>query len=122
MERLNRLRTNMEQRILRPKREAITHVLVGLIVREGMYSSKMYRAWVKPCSPVRLPSLVNCERFNRIQLTPDMLPSDILGVSVYNQESKSFEFKPGPIFAHVVLADEINRTTPAHAIVTAGKR
>ncbi|MFH1131248.1 MAG: MoxR family ATPase [Pseudomonadota bacterium] len=50
--------------------------------------------------------------FRRIQFTSDLLPSDILGVSVYNQQNNSFEFKPGPIFANVVLADEINRTAP----------
>ena len=50
--------------------------------------------------------------FRRIQFTSDLLPSDILGVSVYDAESRAFEFKPGPIFANVVLADEINRTTP----------
>jgi len=49
---------------------------------------------------------------NRIQLTPDLLPSDITGVSIYNRRTASFEFKKGPIFANVVLADEINRTTP----------
>ena len=50
--------------------------------------------------------------FNRIQFTPDMLPSDVTGVSIYNQETKKFEFRPGPIVAQVVLADEINRATP----------
>ena len=50
--------------------------------------------------------------FRRIQFTSDLLPSDILGVSIYDQESGRFEFRPGPIFANVVLADEINRTTP----------
>src|ERR1700683_170755 len=54
---------------------------------------------------------INC-KFSRIQLTPDLLPSDVLGVSVYNNDSHKFEFKPGPIFANIVLADEINRTTP----------
>src|SRR5205823_2292751 len=54
---------------------------------------------------------VNC-KFNRIQLTPDLLPSDVLGVSVFNAKAGNFEFKPGPIFANIVLADEINRTTP----------
>ena len=51
-------------------------------------------------------------RFRRIQFTPDLLPSDIVGVSIYDQRTGEFEFKPGPIFAQVVLADEINRTTP----------
>ena len=49
---------------------------------------------------------------SRVQMTPDLLPSDILGVSVYNREQGDFTFKPGPIFANIVLADEINRTTP----------
>lgn len=51
-------------------------------------------------------------QFNRIQFTPDLLPSDILGVSVYNTATQQFEFHPGPIFTTVLLADEINRTTP----------
>jgi len=50
--------------------------------------------------------------FSRIQFTPDMLPSDVTGVSVYNQKVQQFEFRPGPIFAQIVLADEINRATP----------
>jgi len=54
---------------------------------------------------------IDCS-FRRIQFTPDLLPSDILGVSVYNSTSGEFVFKPGPIFANVLLADEINRTTP----------
>ncbi|MBK7404753.1 MAG: AAA family ATPase [Phycisphaerales bacterium] len=54
---------------------------------------------------------VRCS-FNRIQLTPDMLPTDLLGVSIYDRQSGGFVFKRGPIFANIVLADEINRTTP----------
>lgn len=50
--------------------------------------------------------------FSRVQFTPDLLPSDILGVSVYNTQSQTFDFHPGPIFTTVLLADEINRTTP----------
>jgi MoxR-like ATPase len=50
--------------------------------------------------------------WHRIQFTPDLLPSDVTGVSIYNQVSGSFEFKPGPVFAGVVLADEINRASP----------
>ena len=50
--------------------------------------------------------------FQRIQFTSDLLPSDVLGVTIYNSEKQSFEFKPGPVFANVLLADEINRTTP----------
>ncbi|MFN5496244.1 MAG: AAA family ATPase [bacterium] len=54
---------------------------------------------------------VRCS-FNRIQCTPDLLPSDVTGTSIYRQQSGTFEFRRGPIFANVVLADEINRTTP----------
>lgn len=54
---------------------------------------------------------IDC-RFARLQLTPDLLPSDILGLNVYSQSTEQFTFKPGPIFANVLLADEINRTTP----------
>src|SRR5262245_59619922 len=50
--------------------------------------------------------------FQRIQFTSDMLPSDVLGISVYSAAEQQFEFKPGPVFANVLLADEINRTTP----------
>ncbi|MBX3052245.1 MAG: AAA family ATPase [Caldilineaceae bacterium] len=54
---------------------------------------------------------IDCS-FDRIQFTPDLLPSDVTGISFYNQKSQEFEFRPGPIFAQVVLADEINRATP----------
>jgi MoxR-like ATPase len=54
---------------------------------------------------------LNCT-FHRIQFTPDLLPSDLIGTSVYHQPSGEFNFKPGPLFSHVVLADEINRATP----------
>jgi len=50
--------------------------------------------------------------FKRIQFTPDLLPSDIIGVNVYNEKTSKFEFRPGPVFANVVLADEINRASP----------
>ncbi|MBV9746312.1 MAG: MoxR family ATPase [Acidobacteriia bacterium] len=54
---------------------------------------------------------ISC-RFHRLQFTSDMLPSDVLGVTIYNAHSEAFEFKPGPIFSNFLLADEINRTTP----------
>ena len=50
--------------------------------------------------------------FRRIQFTPDLLPSDVTGLSIFNQKNQEFEFRPGPIMAQVVLADEINRATP----------
>lgn len=51
-------------------------------------------------------------QFQRIQFTSDLLPSDVLGVTIFNSESRQFEFRPGPIFTNILLADEINRTTP----------
>ena len=58
-----------------------------------------------------LAKSIHCS-FSRIQCTPDLLPSDIIGVSVYNRQDGSFEFKRGPIFHNIIVADEINRTTP----------
>src|ERR1700751_805347 len=58
-----------------------------------------------------LAASVGCS-FKRIQCTPDLLPTDVTGVSVFNQKSTEFEFRPGPIFAQLVLADEVNRATP----------
>lgn len=58
-----------------------------------------------------LAKSINCS-FKRIQFTPDMLPGDITGVTIYNQKTSDFEFRPGPIMAQVLLADEINRATP----------
>jgi MoxR-like ATPase len=51
-------------------------------------------------------------QFNRLQCTPDLLPNDVTGVSIYNQQSGNFEFRPGPVFVNVLLVDEINRATP----------
>jgi MoxR-like ATPase len=58
-----------------------------------------------------LAKSLGCQ-FSRIQFTPDMLPSDVTGVSIFNQVSREFEFRPGPILSQIVLADEINRATP----------
>ncbi len=54
---------------------------------------------------------IDCQ-FHRIQFTSDLLPSDVLGVTIYNAHTEAFEFKPGPVFTNILLADEINRTTP----------
>jgi len=51
-------------------------------------------------------------QFKRVQCTPDLLPNDITGVSVFNQQTQSFDFRPGPVFVNILLADEINRATP----------
>ncbi len=58
--------------------------------------------------------------FKRLQCTPDLLPNDVTGVSIFNQLNGQFEFRPGPIFVNILLADEINRATPSHPIRLAG--
>ena len=58
-----------------------------------------------------LAKSVGCT-FKRIQCTPDLLPTDVTGVSIFNQKTAEFEFRPGPVFAQTLLTDEINRTTP----------
>jgi MoxR-like ATPase len=58
-----------------------------------------------------IANAINCS-FQRIQFTSDLMPTDIIGVNIYNPDSREFEFRPGPLFANIVLADEINRTNP----------
>ena len=60
--------------------------------------------------------------FQRIQFTSDLLPGDVIGVSVYNPVTQEFDFKPGPVFANIIVADEINRTTPKNAVSRCSKR
>src|SRR6202162_2475721 len=92
------------------KEEAIQLALITLLAR-GHLLIEDVPGVVKPTLAQALAKSFHCS-FQRIQFTSDLLPSDVLGVSVYNPESREFEFRSGPIFANVVLADEINRTTP----------
>src|SRR5882724_5003900 len=95
---------------LRGKPEAVNLSLVCLLARghlliedvPGVGKTTLAQALARSVSGL----------FHRLQFTSDMLPSDVLGVTIYNAHSESFEFKPGPIFAHFLLADEINRATP----------
>lgn len=92
------------------KEEVVRLLLVALLANghclledvPGVGKTMLVRATAKT---------LGCE-FKRIQFTPDLLPSDVSGISVYNQKSQAFEFRPGPIFGQIVLADEINRTSP----------
>ena len=106
---INRLRHNIEGVFL-GKPEAVQLVLVGLLA-QGHVLIEDVPGVGKTVLARSLARSLNCS-FRRIQFTPDLLPSDILGVSVYDQQSGEFVFKRGPIFANIVLADEINRTTP----------
>ena len=64
------------------------------------------------CSPARSQASVDGATFSRIQCTPDLQPTDVTGLSVFNQRDRDFEFRPGPVFANVLLVDEINRAMP----------
>lgn len=92
------------------KEEAIQLALITLLARGHLLIEDVPGVG-KTTLAQALAKSFHCT-FQRIQFTSDLLPSDVLGVSVYNPESREFEFRPGPIFANVVLADEINRTTP----------
>jgi MoxR-like ATPase len=89
---------------------AVDLVLVGLVAR-GHVLIEDVPGVGKTVLARSLARSINC-KFTRIQLTPDLLPGDVLGVSIYNTQNQAFEFRPGPVFANIVLADEINRTTP----------
>jgi MoxR-like ATPase len=100
---------NIEQVII-GKPKAIELAVIGLI-SSGHLLIEDAPGVGKTMLARSLAKSVNCS-FKRIQFTPDMLPGDITGVSVYNQKTSDFEFRPGPIIANMVLADEINRATP----------
>ena len=98
------------EKVIIGKHEEIKLTLVGLLCRghlliedvPGVGKTMLARSIAKS---------IGCT-FRRIQFTPDMLPSDVTGVSVFNQKTREFEFRPGPVMAQIVLTDEINRATP----------
>ena len=106
---IDRLRDNIRTVFLGHPR-AIDLLLVGLIAR-GHVLIEDVPGVGKTVLARSLAKSIEC-RFSRIQLTPDLLPADVLGVSVFDSKKSEFEFKPGPVFANIILADEINRTTP----------
>jgi MoxR-like ATPase len=95
---------------IRGKPEAIRLSVVCLLARGHLLIEDVPGVG-KTTLAQALARAVSC-RFHRLQFTSDMLPSDVLGVTIYNAHSEAFEFKPGPIFSNFLLADEINRTTP----------
>ncbi len=92
------------------KREALELVLLGLLA-DGHVLIEDFPGLAKTLA-ARSFAQVTSMRFSRIQFTPDLMPSDVTGSAIYNQRDHEFEFRPGPIFANLLLADEINRAPP----------
>ncbi|PWT80814.1 MAG: ATPase [Acidobacteria bacterium] len=109
VEQIERLQTTVEQ-VIKGKPEAVRLAIITLIAGGHLLVEDVPGVG-KTTLAHALARALDCT-FQRIQFTSDLLPSDVIGLSVYNQHSGIFEWKPGPIFANVVLADEINRTTP----------
>jgi MoxR-like ATPase len=105
----DRIIENVESVIV-GQHDAVEHILVAMLARghllledvPGVGKTVLGRA---------VATSVDCS-FKRVQFTPDLLPSDVTGVNVFNQKTREFEFRPGPVFANVVLGDEINRAPP----------
>jgi MoxR-like ATPase len=104
-----RVRANVE-RVIVGKPEIIEHALVAVLC-EGHILIEDVPGIGKTMLAKALARSLGCT-FRRIQCTPDLLPTDITGLEFFNQRTQAFEFRPGPVFAQVVLADEINRATP----------
>ncbi len=101
----NRLNT-----VLRGKSQAVEHVMTCLLARGHILIEDLPGLGKTTLAKALAQALGG--RFARMQCTPDLLPSDVTGFNMFNQKSREFEFVPGPIFADVLLADEINRATP----------
>src|SRR5207302_8132968 len=108
-ERSDRILTEVERAIV-GKRGALELVLIGFLADghvlledfPGLAKTLIARSFAQVCDM----------QFSRIQFTPDLMPSDVTGSSIFNQRSADFEFRPGPIFANLLLGDEINRAPP----------
>jgi len=98
------------ERVIVGKREAIELVMVALLC-EGHVLIEDVPGVGKTMLARSLAISIGCS-FKRLQCTPDLLPNDVTGVSIYNQKTSEFEFRPGPAFVNILLADEINRATP----------
>src|SRR4028119_739819 len=98
------------ERVVVGKRHEVLLVLVALLCR-GHVLIEDVPGVGKTMLAKAMARSIGCT-FKRIQFTPDLLPSDVTGVNVFNQQSGQFEYRPGPVVAQLVLADEINRATP----------
>jgi MoxR-like ATPase len=108
-EHFEKIASNVET-VIQGKRDVIDLILLGL-VSEGHVLVEDVPGVGKTQLAKSLARSVE-GAFNRIQFTPDLLPSDVTGISIWDREKRAFEFKPGPIFANIVVGDEINRASP----------
>ncbi|MFN2276580.1 MAG: AAA family ATPase, partial [Candidatus Promineifilaceae bacterium] len=104
-----RLRENI-QRVIVGKDETINLALIAMLC-EGHLLLEDVPGTGKTTLAKTIAASLGCT-FRRVQFTPDLLPSDLTGIYYFNQKSQEFEFRPGPLMAQILLADEINRATP----------
>jgi MoxR-like ATPase len=106
------LRTLQEriESVVKGKRNAVKFAIVTLLGKGHLLIEDVPGVG-KTTLAFTIANAINCS-FQRIQFTSDLMPTDIIGVNIYNPDSREFEFRPGPLFASIVLADEINRTNP----------
>src|SRR5436190_5128032 len=109
LERISELQANVEK-VIRGKSEVVQFCIAALLARGHILLEDVPGVGKTTLAHALARSL--SLSFQRIQFTSDLLPSDIVGVTIYNQEQQEFEFVSGPIFTNVLLADEINRATP----------
>ena len=105
----DRIVDNVESVIV-GKHDAVEHILVTILARGHLLIEDVPGVG-KTTLAKAIAASVDCS-FKRVQFTPDLLPSDVTGVNVFNQRTSEFDFQPGPVFANVVLGDEINRAPP----------
>jgi len=108
-ERIAALRGNVQE-VIRGKDDVVKLAVVALLAKGHLLVEDIPGVGKTTLASALARSL-GCA-FRRVQFTSDLLPSDLIGVTIFNPEARRFEFRPGPIFTHVLLADEINRTTP----------
>lgn len=108
-EKLNKIQKNIEK-VIKGKSEVVRNAIIAMLA-QGHLLIEDVPGVGKTTLAHLIARSINCS-FQRIQFTSDLLPSDILGVTIYDPDHREFEFKKGPIFANIILADEINRTTP----------